>query len=407
MMLCPKCKNINKNDAVVCSVCRMVLPQTPRNLGEPASAPLPLPRPAAEPQPTPAPSPSPIAGRVLPVPLTPEPQPAPASVQEPLGRTVESEPGSPIHFALLDQLERLLGRRPTPSEPVPQVALQLKERIDAQAQAGALPQEPDLLNRLEEHFSRPMQAGEPAAPLISALLQDASRNSAVLQPVSAPNTIPIPETMAKIMGPLPHRFKWLAALIAPLLVGGGAGAPFWWSSVSNVRAQLEQKTNDIARTQRQEKSDTEQASKNSQPKQIAPEGATGQTTKGPIAQQMLPAERETLMAKNSALQEANQKLAKDARTNDEQIKHLKTNASSAAPKSGFVAWQSTGKTKVNFGSTVDAGRITEGSFPPGRCTVELVLGEHVNPKKAPGSDCHNFAFEVKSKTTAYILWRAE
>jgi hypothetical protein len=304
----------------------------------------------------------------------------------------------PIHFSLLNQIERLLGRRPDPNEPHAQVASDMKDHIDAREQAGILPQDPNLIHALEQHFARQIFPGESAAPLISQLLQDASRATTGAAEANAPFTIPVPAALAKIMSPLPHQFKWLATLLAPLVMSGGLGIPMWMHSVNGVQAKLDDAKHQIVKLQR--KSEIDDQLKTLEPKQPQSPPPAAEESK---AANELPTQNQSLVTKNNDLVKANKKLEQEVRAQQNQIAQVKN----ATPKSGYVVWQSSGGSKVNFQGGPDAGFILDGAFPPGPCRVQSVFGDHLNAKKAMGADCHNFAFEVKSKTTIYILWRAE
>src|SRR5712692_1693068 len=103
-MFCPNCKKQNEDAAKVCWNCKTLL--------ESAELAPPEPKPPAPPPPAPAPP-------------APAPQPLPSPPR--------------IHVALLEQFERLLGRRPEGTEQAPQLATELKERIDVLQSAGTLP----------------------------------------------------------------------------------------------------------------------------------------------------------------------------------------------------------------------------------------------------------------------------
>jgi hypothetical protein len=370
------------------------------------------------------------------------------------------QPDTHIHSALLDQFERLLGRRPGSSEPVQQLAMQLKERIDVLQSAGTLPQQQDLLNTLGQQLAMSVTGGDAAAPVISALLnqlQAAAANQSsggVTPPANAVPQVVIPAGLAKVVSPLPQRLQWLAMLVAPLVLGGVTAVPLWQTFFSTPGVKLERATADA---NDRAKKEIDQARKETEQAKAAHKKASDQnpdlqatindlnktkdaTTKENSAELKVLNDRVQALGKEASrskmdlqrasnqvkdLQQVNLELSnnKIAMTRDQaartqsmqdQITQLeKALSSSRTPgRSGFVVWKGTGK-KVNFrpnpdhGSLPDQGSLVEGNFPAGDCRVEEVFGEHVVAKSARNSACGNFSFDVKksSETTAYILWR--
>jgi hypothetical protein len=358
-------------------------------------------------------------------------------------------PVHPFHPALLEPFESLLGRRIEPTEPIARVASEMNKRVETVQSAGALPDHEDLLNSLAQ-FVGPVQAGGPAAPVISVLL------GALQGCESSAPSISVPTVVSKVLGPLPQRFQWLATLLVPLLLGGGAGLPVWHAFFGGERIttdQLNQKVEAQAKTRIKTVRAEADAQMKGEADKIRSEAETRARTE--IEQATTQADTEAKTKIEAAVEQfrkqANDyklalvkegKVVKDkeaevkrateeankVRVSASQLAVLNTelssrmdaaskenrglkdqihNLSSARPsaRTGFVVWRGSAKGKVSVSNTDYNG--LEGALPTGPCFIEDVFGEHVDRKNAKGANCREFSFAVtkNSPTTAYILWR--
>jgi hypothetical protein len=276
----------------------------------------------------------------------------------------------------------------------------MNKRVETVQSAGALPDHEDLLNSLEQ-FVGPVQAGGPAAPVISVLL-------AALRGCESAPSISVPTAVSKMLGPLPQRFQWLATLLVPLLLGAGAGLPVWHAFFGGERItteQLNQKVEAQAKTRINRVRAEADAQIRSNEDKMKSE-AESRATKV-LEQAKAEPDGEVKISQLAALNtELNQRIDAGSRENQslkDQIHNL--SAARAPARSGFVVWRGSRKGMVFI--TDDENKGLEGTLPAGPCLIEEVFGEHIDRKNAKGATCRGFSFMVtkNSPTTAYILWR--
>jgi hypothetical protein len=342
----------------------------------------------------------------------------------------DTMPAVGIPDPLRDQMAAVVGRPIGPNETAVDLLRELvtvasaRSVVAAGAAAGdprgidARPPtlQPDARVQAEHLLDRPIAPDEkPRDVLAEAVARLRSLEQSLVgaaapppgAPVSgtAPATgapaVPFPAMVSKLLNFIPRNFQWLAALVAPLLLGGGSAyfaMPARGSDLAKTQNELQQVQN------QKTKAEEELASKT--------KNLTVQTTELTHLREDNERLRANLSQQGKSQDTEMEKAHKKNTDLETKLADAQNSMAMLRPfaEQGFVEWEGVGSGTVTFNPSPSRGRIIEGAFPTDRCFIADVPGQSDLPSNLGRIPCSNFALNIKGAKAnenrrVKILWR--
>lgn len=253
-----------------------------------------------------------------------------------------------------------------------------------------------LHQRIAQVLGRSVRPEESPRSTVENLLQELNRQRDSPVTVVPPGHVKFPAVASKLLHYLPFKSRWVAVLVAPLMIGGGAGifTPKDQTQLVETKAKLVATAEQLNKTKI---------------------NLDTQTTQVDTLKDEIRRLQSSLGSDASALNIQVQDL--QGQVKDQQQRAVAANAKAnqlgAFARYGFLEWRHVGGGPLSFSPTgqPSRGRVTEGIFPSGNCEIVDVVSSNLEqPQSLKGSNCFG-PFKIKGKPNdgndkrVLIVWR--
>lgn len=303
------------------------------------------------------------------------------------------------------QLSQVLGREVRPNESALVIVEALIGKLKSVPVAPvADPVTPSIPIGLRDNaaavLQQPNLEGKSAADLISMLTDHAKalKDQVAHHDVTPPDQVKFPAVASKLLHYLPVKSRWIATLVAPLLIGGGTG----FFTPKDQTELVETKTKLVATAEQLNKTKI---------------NLDTQTTQVDTLKDEIRRLERSLGSDASALNIQVHDLQGQVKFHQQrgEAANAKANQLGAFARYGFLEWRHVGGGPLSFSPTgqPSRGRVTEGIFPSGNCEiVDVISSDLEKPQLLKGSNCFGpSTFKIKGSPRdtndkrVLIVWR--
>ena len=242
----------------------------------------------------------------------------------------------------------------------------------------------EIHNHVEELVGRKIQDGEQAKNVFTELLEKLG--------VVTPDHVKFPTVASKLLAYLPGNFRWLAAVVVPMVIGGGSGyiaSPDQKKELAGTNIKLSEiMTQKAGLTAELEKRTLELTKSTDETQKLRSSLDADKTV---VVQQLAEA-REKINAQNDSLEAAKKN----------------ANALRRFASRGFVEWRGGGGDLLFSANGGASSGTKEGTFPESKCEIVEVIGDVQKAQEQKGTDCFH-VMKVKGKPSddkkVLIVWK--